>query len=263
MYYYLYDSHLVAKKYQKTLARVENRVNNLGITGKIIKLTIIKSAAEIIRDILKRENQEETKTIVAVGSEALFTEVAAEVIDKKVVLGYVPVGSYDTLAVLLGIPTNELACDVIAARLKKVLDVGKYNGSYFISHIDIDGRGVRLKCDDAYTMTLSRGDRVRAINCNFLRDALKDEVCAPFANPRDGLLEVAVYNARGSFFGLFNRRLTIDTHLFARRVEVLKAQDGEEISINVDDRKIVKTPLVVEGLSKKITVIVGKERLIE
>ena len=65
MYYYIYDSYLAEKKYESTIARIENRLTDLGINGKINRLSFLKNIHQIIGEEVKRG----VKTVVVVGSD--------------------------------------------------------------------------------------------------------------------------------------------------------------------------------------------------
>ena len=43
MYYYLYDSRLNDKKYNNVIAKIETRLTDLGINGKINRLSFLKN----------------------------------------------------------------------------------------------------------------------------------------------------------------------------------------------------------------------------
>ena len=82
MYSYIYDSFVSQKKYQKLLARVEIRLTDLGISGKIKRLSPLKNLKETIKDEIRGG----AKTIVVVGDDSTLGEVINLVAGKNITL---------------------------------------------------------------------------------------------------------------------------------------------------------------------------------
>ncbi|MCK4553680.1 hypothetical protein KAU19_01815, partial [Candidatus Parcubacteria bacterium] len=64
MHIYIYDSYVNQKKYDKVLARIETRITDLGLNGKISRLGLMKNIPDLVYNELKRG----VKTIIAVGN---------------------------------------------------------------------------------------------------------------------------------------------------------------------------------------------------
>jgi hypothetical protein len=50
MHIYIYDSFVNQKKYDSTTAKIETRITDLGLNGKIVRLGIIISVEEVINN---------------------------------------------------------------------------------------------------------------------------------------------------------------------------------------------------------------------
>ncbi|EKD32917.1 MAG: hypothetical protein ACD_76C00116G0003, partial [uncultured bacterium] len=48
MYYYVYDDFVQDKRFEKDLQKIENRLTDLGISGKIARLALFKHADELV-----------------------------------------------------------------------------------------------------------------------------------------------------------------------------------------------------------------------
>src|SRR3989338_2880950 len=103
MYLYLYDSFLNQKKYTSALARIETRLTDLGIGGKICRLSPLRNIKELIADELANG----VKTIVVVGNDKTLSEAINFVAQHDVTLGLIPIGPNNSLAGQLGLPAGE------------------------------------------------------------------------------------------------------------------------------------------------------------
>ena len=129
MYLYIYDSFLSDKKYSDLLSQIEKRVTDLGIKGRIARLSILKNMKELITDGIKSGVQ----TVVVIGNAQTFAKVINIVAGLEVVLGLIPVENDNKIAKMLGVPPKLLACDVIAASIIKKIDLGLINGHILVA----------------------------------------------------------------------------------------------------------------------------------
>ena len=88
MYFYIYDSFLHDKRFERDLAAIETRLTDLGVSGKIGRLTPFVSARGLVRDEARRGAQ----TVVVVGNDATVAKVVEGLGEEKVTLGIIPVG---------------------------------------------------------------------------------------------------------------------------------------------------------------------------
>lgn len=253
MYLYLYDSFLGSAKYQKIIDKIENRLTDLGINGKVAKLTIVKNATEIIKEALKRDIQ----TIVAVGRDTLLCEAVATVVNQPVVLGFIPIGP-SVFSEILGIPPEEIACEILAGRRIEVLDVGKINQQYFFSSVSVQSGEVDIRCDENYKINLISVKNLKVTNLDLTINPKGEQ---KVSNPSDGLLE-AIFSAKsGSFLSFLKKKEYQDSIFYVKKIEVNSTKE-KETSITVDQERILKTPAAIEVIPSAIKMIVGKERLI-
>jgi diacylglycerol kinase family enzyme len=240
------------------LARIETRLTDLGIGGKISRLSPLKDIKELIRD----EIRSGVKTIVVVGNDKTIIQIINEVADYNITLGVIPIGSENYIAEVLGIPHNEAACNILSARKVEKIDLGKVNGIYFLSSLlilpqkDFNLAGLTLECEQRYQVVPETNHFQMSI-CN-LKPVMASIEKQHLFNPQDGFLEVFIQpltktsgwfssfrkNPKGSIFPF--RKISI----FAKR----------SINVITDDQRVLKTPLEVEVVPHKLKVIVGKER---
>src|SRR3989338_10760844 len=95
-YFYLYDSYLQDRSYATTLIKFETTLTDLGIQGKVGRLTLLKS----VKDLVEAAVRDGADTIVAVGNDITLSQVAQVVIKQpKITIGFIPLGSqHQTIA---------------------------------------------------------------------------------------------------------------------------------------------------------------------
>ncbi|PIY96673.1 MAG: hypothetical protein COY66_03710 [Candidatus Kerfeldbacteria bacterium CG_4_10_14_0_8_um_filter_42_10] len=255
MYFYLYDSFLNNKKYVSTLAKIENRLIDLGINGKIDKLSVLKSAQEAIEDSVKNG----VDTIVAVGNDKTFAKIVPIVAKQNgLTLGFIPLED-NVIAKFLGIPTGEKACDTLSSRLIERIDLGKANDFYFFSELNIpESEDLTLECNGGHF-------RINSVNhsnvikiCNLTYASLKGNFKSrKLCDPNDGLLEAIFTPASTGLLGKnqldFNKRSVFP-------IRKIKIKSDHSLSLVADGETVIKTPVIVQVVPKKLKLIVGKER---
>lgn len=258
MYLYLYDNFLNDNKYIKTLARIETRLTDLGIGGKISRLSPLKDIQELIKD----EVRSGVKTVVAVGNDKTVIQIVNEIIDYNITLGIIPIGPENYIAEVLGVASGEGACDILSARKVERIDLGKVNGVYFLSNLsipvqkDLAGSNLSLVCENSYQV-LAESNQFKIDICN-LKPASVITGKQNLFDPRDGFLEVYIQpmvKSSGIFSAL--RRLPKSSIVPFKKVEIFSKRS---VNVIADDQKILKTPLQIEVVPKKLRVIVGKDR---
>lgn len=246
MYHYFYDSFLNEKKYQATLAKTESRLMDLGINGKISKLSILKDIDQII---LNEVNQG-VKTVVIVGNDKTIGEVTNIIADLDVTIGIIPIGDNNRIARLLGIPEGDAACDVLSARIIEKMDLGYINGNYFFTSLEFDGESANLNCDNNYFLSFDGKNNLITINNLSIADS------TPIKS-NEGLFSIQIRHTQKSFF----KSQSTNSYLKAQKINI--SSEGKSIPIFMnDERKVIKTPAEVLIIPQKINMIVGKNRLI-
>jgi len=250
MYLYLFDSFLAKTKYKKIIDKIETRITDLEISGRLVKLTILDSIPEIIKDALKRG----IETVITVGNDKTFCQAASALVGSSASLGIIPVGENNKISEILGIPKEEAACEVISARLIDVIDVGMVNNHFFVSSIEIDTHKVVLKDDAWQIYPTSKINRVRAVNLDFYSNKV--------SSPQDALLEIILAKVSPKIFSFFGKKQgeIIDSLLFLKKIRIESPKIKNGLPVLVDGWQILKTPLEIEIFPQKIKVIVGRKR---
>lgn len=251
MYLYLYDSFLNNKKYGNLLAKIETRLTDLGVGGKIFRLSPLRNTGELLNDEIKNG----VKTVIVVGNDKSFTEVINVAAKLDVTLGIIPVGANNTIAKMLGIGSPNEATDIIASRILERMDLGKANGVYFLSNISVPGGQVTIECENKFRLTPHRQDLISICNLRPLSSSLPSRLDGHF-NPRDGLLEILVQPAGKGFF---KRHAAAQSSIVPFKEIAIRSR--ESIPILTDGKKVLKTPVTVKIVPKKLRVIVGKNRM--
>lgn len=259
MYLYLYDHFLNDNKYQKVLSRIEMRLNDLGIGGKITRMSPLKN----IRDLISDEIRFGVKTIVAVGNDETISSVINNIAKyENLTFGMIPVEKNSFIAQNLGIPSGEDACDVLSARKLEKIDLGKVGNTYFISGVNILAENtISVLCEDKYQI-IPETENCSIFVCN-LRPAILGEGIASasgsFFNPRDGMLEALVQPIKKltkNFFGVFKKDVGVQNSIFPfKKISILTKKS---VTITTDGKKVFKPPVDIEVVPNKLTVIVGR-----
>jgi len=253
MYLYLYDSWLNQKRYHQTLARIETRLTDLGIGGKIARLSPLRNLQELITD----EIQNGIKTVVVVGNDCTVNEVVNIVAKEDIVVGIIPIGDNNHIAKHLGIPEAENACSVLAARIIEKIDLGKVNNGYFLSGIKIAGDNVTLECENQYRIRPSTQGAEITI-CNF-RPALAGSFGQNnYFDPQDGSLEIFIRPLASGFINWWRKKTSSPSIIPFKKIAIDSKQTA---SVITEGQKVLKTPIKIEIASKKLEIIVGKQRI--
>jgi len=243
---FIYDSFLNQKKYDRLLARLETRITDLGLNGKISRLSLIRNVAETVESELKRG----AKTIVAVGNNQLVNQIVNSLAGQLVPLGIIPVGQTNNdLANGLGIASAEDACDILSARLLARLDLGLAGQTYFLGQAAIGNQGTVIDMNKDYTIETKNQGMIYVFNLANAAVKLPTKVKL---RPDDGLLELVV-SAQAS--GFLKQRL--DNSIF-KITKITIANPKAQLLL--DGSIALDTPAEITVAPKCLNVIVGKNR---
>lgn len=250
MYQYIYDATLNHSRHRLLMTGIENRLTDLGIQGRVEKLSLFKDVREAVAEGVRRG----VTTVVAVGTDETIKKVLDVMPYFNVAFGMIPVGKPNKLAKIFGIPEGIAACDVLSARLTQPLDIGRVNAQLFLSSLTLPDGRVTLECDGAYRVTVRAGSPVHICNMTPLNDHDRDDD-APMhvADPSDGLLEVII-EPRRNLWGVQGQR----TILNLRRIVVTAPAS---FAYQLDGRRMKGDRIEIDVLPRRMKVIVGKERL--
>ena len=249
-YAYIYADYLKGGKYEKIVRAVENRLTDLGISGRIHRLSQFKNLEELIDEDLKRG----ITTIVVIGDDKIVKDAINAIAGSRAILGIIPLGGENKIASLLGIPEGEAACDVLSQRILNRLDVGKINSKIFFSRLYINSHRIPIVCDGQYEISAQGGD-VIVFNSNL--DS--NEKTLPSVNPKDGRFEILVKPKQSLGVKFFGKKETQESLFFAKK---LRMESQAAFSIFVDGKKNFYKNVDVEIVPAALKVIVGKGRRI-
>ncbi|MBL7054104.1 hypothetical protein ISS06_02865 [Patescibacteria group bacterium] len=261
MYFYIYDSFLVGKKYLKVVSKIETRVSTLGIPGKKYQYSILKNIKEMTKNILREDR---SPTIVILGSDNLLADAAIALANTDAVLGYIPIDIDSRFAHILGITVDEYACDIISARRIEKVSLGKINKEYFFSSLVFPQNKCNFFANDKYKIIPKRSKLIKLINLDLLRfnnSFSKTSFKKRAGNPKDDYLEVLV-GSPGKNFWFFKKKENLDSLFFVKKIEVKSKNPKEEIFIEISKNKKIQIPAVITLGEERLKIIVGKDRLI-
>lgn len=258
MYFYLYDTFVQEIKHEVDLISVEHRLIELGINGKIGKLSVLKNIEQMVKSAIL----DGAHTIVVVGNDKTFSRTVKCIANENVALGYLPFEPKSRYAQVLGIEDLESAVEIISKRVIKKIDLGRINNSlYFLTSVEILDNSIVIECDKKFKVTPEK-DISKISICNFGNILEGKELCHDnLCDPNDGFLQINFYkgNSKGT---IFKKSFGKDTALPVKKLYLTAKEGGKnQISLEVDGEVVAKTPTTVELAHQKINLIVGRKRM--
>lgn len=244
MYIYIYDDYLNKTKYSRPLNKLEIRLTDLGLNGKIIRLGAIKN----VKDLIQNEIKIGAKTIVAVGNNETVNKIIGAIIDndfynffqKNILLFIIPVGENNSIADSLGIKKDD-ACEILLARRVKKVDIGTINNKYFLNKVEFDGKEAEIEIDGNFSIIPDEHGEVQIINLSHPSD-LPDNLNA---NPHDGKLDLYIRNKGKNY-----------TLLSGKNLKIL----DKKRPIIIDSAETISSPAEIGVIKEKLNFIVGRDR---
>lgn len=259
MYFYFYDQFVQEKQYEVALTKIETRLIDLGINGRIEKLAMFKNTRELIEDGIKKG----AHTVVAVGDDKTFATLVDIVAPFDITLGFIPLSEHSRFAEILGIPTGATACPVLSQRLTTQADLGVVNKSYFLGALSFPAHTrLRLRCDDAYTVSTTHATNdLFVMNLGRIFDEQNHLGPLRVASVDDGKLEVVIlpYIERGF---LRHRRSQGGESVFFVEHLRIEGCDEKEVQLRADAVIKAATPCEVSLAPHALKLIVGRDRKI-
>lgn len=245
---YIYDDYLNKPKYGRVLNRVEIRLTDLGLNGKIIRLGAIKN----IRDVIQNEIKNGAKTIVAVGNNQTVNKIIGSIIDnelygffqKNILFSIIPIGEDNSIADSLGIKKEEEACNILLARRVKKIDIGFVNNYYFLNKATISSQESIIEINNDYIIEPQEKGIINIFN---LKSAANDDKNIK-VNPVDGKLDIYIKDKNKNLSFLSVNKLKIT---------------NKNNPLVLDDIIEIKTPAEITVIAGKLNVVVGKDRSFE
>jgi len=244
MYVYIYDDFLDSSRYNKTINKIEIRLTDLGLNGKIIRLGGIKN----IKGTIQNEIKLGTNTFVAVGNNQTVNKIISAVISSetygdlrdRTLLGIIPVGGDNSIANSFGIKNELDACNILLARRVEKIDLGLVSGHYFLNEAVVQSIDTRININD-YSLESSEKGKIRIIN---LLSSADENI---ISNPHDGLLDIVIKVKKRTEAVLRTNRLTINS----------------SHNILIDGTIEIESPADISVMKNKINIVVGKNRLFD
>ena len=251
MYYYIYDNFVSERKYSKTIAQIEARLTDLGINGKITKMSILKNLKKTINE----EISHGVKTLVIVGNDKTLSQTLNLLDDLDITIGFIPIGPNNNLAKLLGIKEGETACDILSSRIITKLNLGLINDLvYFITYLELPGDDIYINCnDDFYINTEGKNNIIIISNIYFGEDEEKLKI-----KNNDNFFNLVIKNQEKS---LFKAKKVTYSYFKAEKININSEKSVPILMI--DEKRILKTPINLKLLKNKLNIIVGKNRILK
>lgn len=241
MYCYLYDDYIQGdKRYEKELLQIENRLTDLGISGKVSRLALFRNAEEMIRD----EIDKGVNTVVVLGNDDTIRKILNVIIESGVVFAIIPIGPKNELARFLGIPEGVLACDVLSSRRIETIDVGTVNEKKFLIGVSVPEFKAELTFEDKY--------RIIPIAKAELRIDNLDEV----SDPCDGLLQAEIKSYIRS--GMFQKKKLVKS-MFSLESLAIRSDKPFVLYADGEEMKGIRFDIGIEKM--KLKVVAGKDRV--
>lgn len=244
---FIYDSFLNHKKYDRLLARIETRITDLGLNGKISRLGLTRNVADTVKNELRRGG----KTIIAVGNDGTVNQVVNCLAGSATPLGIIPIGTKNNdIAACLGINSAEQACDILSARLLVRLDLGLAKKTYFLGNAAIDNQGATIDISNNYIIEASKKGLIRVLNLACPKAEIPPKIKIL---PNDGILELMINCQGGS--NLFSKQS--DQSLF-KITKITVSHPRAKLIL--DGTVALATPVEITVAKQTLNVIVGKDR---
>ncbi|MBU0671051.1 hypothetical protein KKF29_02730 [Patescibacteria group bacterium] len=256
MYFYIYDTFVNEKKFEPVLDKLENRLIELGINGRIEKLTVLKNMKTLIEDGIDKG----AHTVVAVGDDTTLIKTINFVANHEdIMIGFIPIKENTVFGKIMGLNDITEACNVLSKRLAKVIDLGRASKNYFLGSIQIpNAAGVKIECDGEYKV--STNNQRASLSIKNLGDLFSGDFKE--YNARDGLLDIVIAPpALSGFKKMVGREKAEGETIFQAKKLRITSKNGS-VPVILDEETTLKTPVDIEIKPKKIKLIVGRERVI-
>jgi diacylglycerol kinase family enzyme len=267
VYIYVYDNFVTGKKHEKLLSRVETRLTDLGISGRIERLTMFKNIREIVADA----DAQGCETIVAVGNDETVGRLIDAVGEFGMAFGIVPIGEGPHfIAGMLGIAEGVEACNILSRRVLQTVDLGRINDHFFLSSVRIPRTRAVISCDGPkgnFKINTVFGEEKQESEveiCNLAPMSFPATGQTTFSSPRDGYLETILQPVphRG-FFSKFFRNAEPLEEASRFPVRKVKVRHSQPVTVIRDGQRLSSSALDIEILPKALRVITGKDRKFE
>lgn len=244
MHVYIYDSRLENTKYHSILAKIETRLTDLGLNGRIVRLNPMHNLERTIRDELKQ-----SCTIVLVGNDDLINSAISILANHEAVVGIIPIGKENnSIAESLGISPEVAACDALAARRIINTDLGIANGSVFLNQLYIKTNHALIDIDDNLSLEIEAQTEIIISNFNSIAQTEEN-----ISDPEDGLLELVINTlVKKPLFAKAEM-----SHSYLQKNNFLINGEFEAI---LDNCTNLKAPITISVAKNALKIIIDRKR---
>jgi diacylglycerol kinase family enzyme len=242
MHVFFYDPILTNQKYATLLAKMETKITDLGLGGKIVRLNLLHNLEKAITDEAKPG-----QTLIFIGGDQLLNQALPILAKKDVTVGHIPISGKQILASALGIADSISACEILAARRIVKLDLALANNNAFLTELTIKSDHCSIDIGSQITLEITSESRIKLTN-------LALELSEFESQPDDQLLELTIVTKN-------------KPSVFKKAAESISYFQHSEFLINADNTEAildlansVSLPVKVEVVPQAINFIVGKER---
>lgn len=244
MHLYIYDDFLEKSKYTKTVNKIETRITDLGLNGKIIRLSNLKNIESAIWSEIKRG----ARTLVVVGNDRSFNKVLKTLLAKEisfflneVFLAFIPIEN-SQIGLSLGIKSYTEACNILLARRTESIKVAKANKSFFLSQAEISSKNITINIEGTYNIKIDDKSSTYIINMPSFNIS---KLLPKKIDPRDEYLHIYI-NSKGHSF------------IPVKKVEI---SSTDKTYITLDNSTQIELPCTLSMSEKEINLIIGKNRV--
>jgi len=249
MYLYLYDASLKERQYERVISNLETQMTDLGITGKIVRLSSLLSPKQIISEELRRSK--ELKTVVIVGDDVAFTKIIQQVADLPVTFGWVPVGQKTDLAERFGLPYGAACAQILSRRRVMELDVASCNQFYFLDFCHIPLSSLTMQLDSSMTIS----GAAEKMECYIWNVPPSNRAPMPpgyTPSPYDRQLEIVLLPVARKT--IFSSKMAPPSIFPFREAKIIL---DKPVSIDIDGNILKERQLIIQLLPKPLRLIVN------
>lgn len=253
MHIYLYDSYVNQKKFHKIISKIETRITDLGLNGKIIRLNTLNN----ISDTVLNEIKNNAKTIICVGNDQTFHKTINAIakinsVDNNLNLpiGFIPINKEDNIiGNHLGIDPGEKACDLISARRTLTMDLGLINNKiYFLTEVVIPAKHTSIEINESYSLETINEGVIHIINLPTTSGLNNSTILA-----NDNKLELFIKTKQKNIFFGNNENKSIFNF---KQLRIL----NKKYPAKIDNCLDISCPIDIKLAKEKIKIIIGKNR---
>lgn len=250
MYLYLYDALVKQRQYERVISNLETSLTDLGIIGKIVRMSSLLSPRQVIAEEIRRSK--DMKTVVIVGDDSAFTKMIQQVADQPVTFGWVPVGQKTELAERFGLPYGAACATVLSRRRVLSVDIGQLNQYFFLDYCHVPLSTITMSLDGAVSISATQ----QRMECNVWNVPPNDRGQMPpgyTPSPFDRQLEIVLQPVAKR--GLFGSRMAAPS-IFPFREARLKLEKA--VPIVLDGHTYKESQLTIKLHPQPFKLIVGR-----